>query len=650
MTFITNRTYLFTDEFVKIFPSQLTSLAEKSTMQKISSEMCSVIILNYNGWKDTLACLNKIDALVTRPRRIIVVDNCSTDDSFENIVKYWQTPRQAFVIYEKEMQHLKAIPDSDNILLVCSRNGGYAAGNNVGLTLAKLDMQCAAVWILNNDTEPESMSLEHLCTALNSDAQAGAAGSTLVFANGDTVQCAGGASVNRWLGTTKSQKEFCSCREVLACEASTINPRIDFLTGASMLVRTEVLDCVGLIPEEYFLYYEDVDFGVSIKKNGFGLIWAKDSIVYHNDGSSTRTHKKGNPAWVDFLILRNRLYFVKKHYPLSIPTAILGYLAVILNRVRRNQLGNLKIIPPAIFDALAGDMEISARVKKLQMATRNTQSVFSAHDSLRFSLVVATYQRDQALDAFLQSLTEQSHKNFEVVIVDQNPEGFLDEVVSKYQTALTIKYVRTDPRGVSHARNLGMVHAEGDVVAFPDDDCRYMPVTLERINAVLSSQADIYGLLVSWTEAPQPHPADGITMVDKVNAFSNAGTLVQFYRKEALENIQFDIELGPGTGLPYGCGEDTDFLLQVLASGYAVGRLKEELVCHALPKMDSPSLLTKTESYALGRMQLLRKHKFPLWFKLANVVFPLLKAAQEGKTTWPYRWAMFKGRLKGLRQ
>ena len=71
-----------------------------------------------------------------------------------------------------------------------------------------------------------------------------------------------------------------------------------------------------------------------------------------------------------------------------------------------------------------------------------------------------------------RALPEQSHKNFEVVIVDQNPEGFLDEVVSKYQTALTIKYVRTDPRGVSHARNLGMVHAEGDVVAFPDDDCR----------------------------------------------------------------------------------------------------------------------------------------------------------------------------------
>ena len=628
--------------------SQHNFSLDRKTTRLICSETSTVIILNYNGWKDTLKCLNKIEFLATKPLRTIVVDNCSTDNSVEKILEYWQASHQAIVVHESELQNLTAIPESDNVLFVSNYNSGYAVGNNLGITLARLDPQCAAVWILNNDTEPDAMSLEYLCAALNRQAEAGAAGSTLVFANSDTVQCAGGASVNRWLGTTHSLKEFCNCRDVLEIDASTINPHIDFLTGASMLVRSEVFDCIGLIPEEYFLYYEDVDFGVNIKKSGFGLIWAKNSIVYHNDGSSTRTQKKSTPAWLDYLILRNRFYFIKKHYPLSIPTAIFGYLAVAFNRIRRNQLKNLKVIFPAIFDALVGAMGISERIKKLRMDSTSGQQSLSTNAALRFSLVVATYQRSQALDALLQSLVRQTYKNFEVVIVDQNQAGFLDDLMGKYQTALSIKYVRTEPKGVSQARNLGMAKAGGDVIAFPDDDCRYTPGTLERINDVLASHANIHGLLVSWTESPDPHVETVVTQVNKVNAFSNAGTLVQFYRKEALADILFDVELGPGTGLPYGCGEDTDFLLQVLASGRAVGRLKEELVCHALPNMDSPDLLKKTKSYARGRMQLLRKHKFPLWFKLANVAFPLFKAVQEGKATWAYRWAMFKGRLKGL--
>lgn len=130
-------------------------------MRLISSETSSVIILNYNGWKDTLRCLNKIESVATKPLRTIVVDNCSSDNSIEKILEYWQAPRQAIVIHESELQDLTTIPESGNILLVSSHNGGYAAGNNLGITLARLVPQCAAVWILNNDTEPDPMSLEY---------------------------------------------------------------------------------------------------------------------------------------------------------------------------------------------------------------------------------------------------------------------------------------------------------------------------------------------------------------------------------------------------------------------------------------------------------------------------------------------------------
>lgn len=616
-------------------------------MRQINSKMCSVIILNYNGWKDTLTCLNKIDALACTPRRVIVVDNCSSDDSVEKILEYWRDNEQALVIHERELQNLTAIPESNNILLVACRNSGYAAGNNLGLALAMLDQQCGAFWILNNDTEPDSMSLEHLCNAINTRPNAGISGSTQVFATSDIVQSAGGGTVNRWLGTTHSLKEFCPLHEVLQCDEATINAQIDFTTGASMLVRREVLEQAGLIPEEYFLYYEDVDYGISLKKAGFNLVWARNSIVHHHDGSSTRKQGDGAPAWVDFLILRNRLYFIKKHFPMSVPSAILGYAGVVFNRIRRGQAERLKNIFPAIADALRGKMGMSDRARRIAQADVQAQKKSSEKTCLTFSLIVATCNRVAPLEDLLQSLRNQSYRQFETIIVDQNPEGFLDQLLATFAD-LDLKVIRIAPEGVSNARNVGLLQATKDVVAFPDDDCWYGPATLHKVNDILCANPQMGGLLVGWSDAV-PQPAEpAISRVNRFNAFSRGETYVQFYRKEAMSGIFFDPELGPGTGLPYGCGEDTDFLLQILASNQPVRRTNEVLVYHPKPNLTDPALLKKTAAYACGRMRLLKKHNFPLWFKLANVAFPLIKALQEGSPALPYRRAMFLGRLKGL--
>lgn len=612
--------------------------------------MCSVVILNYNGWKDTLACLNKINALVTKPLRTIVVDNNSTDESIEKILKHWQAPRQAAVIYESEMQYLTAIPESGNIFLVCSRNGGYAAGNNLGITLAGLDPQCAAFWILNNDTEPDAMSLEHLCATMNSHPTAGISGSTQVFATSGNVQSAGGGSVNRWLGTTHSLKEFCPLPEVLQCDEEKINAQIDFTTGASMLVRRETVEQAGLLPEEYFLYYEDVDYGVRVKKTGFDLVWARNSIVYHHDGSSTRVQQETAPAWADFLVLRNRMYFIKKYFTLAVPLAILGYTGVAFNRIRRGQVERLKNIFPAIFDALNGKMGKSDRVRRIARTDVQTYQKSIGEANLTFSLVVATYNRVQPLADLLQTLHEQTYKQFETIIVDQNPNGYLDQLLENF-TDLNLKIVHAEPNGVSLARNAGLQKATGDVVAFPDDDCWYGPDTLDKVNQTLRANQQLDGLLVGWADCIKTQTnLPVITPVDRFGAFSRAETYVQFYRKEALNGILFDPELGPGTKLPYGCGEDTDLLLQIIARNKTIRRTNEVLVYHPKPNLEDPSLLKKTATYACGRMRLLQKHNFPLWFKLANVAFPLFKALQEGRASWPYRWTMFKSRFKGLMQ
>ena len=273
--------------------------------------------------------------------------------------------------------------------------------------------------------------------------------------------------------------------------------------------------------------------------------------------------------------------------------------------------------------------------------------------AMLFSLVVATYNRQAELEQLLRSLAEQTLQKFEVILIDQNAPGFLSALLKRYAGAFPLKIINAPPKGVSIARNLGLDVARGEIIAFPDDDCRYVPQTLERIAALFTAKPDLGGLLTAWSDTPRAlSPNCSSYAVDKLEAFRHAGTLVQFYRREIIGNLRFDPELGPGTGLPYGCGEDTDFLLQVLKKGITVERTPEVLVCHPTPNFAETGLSDKNLAYAAGRMHLLRKHHFPLWFKLANILYPLAMlprdALRHGPDAARYRWGMFTGRLRGF--
>ena len=264
-----------------------------------------------------------------------------------------------------------------------------------------------------------------------------------------------------------------------------------------------------------------------------------------------------------------------------------------------------------------------------------------------FSLLVATVNRKEPLRRLFDSLNKQTYRNFEVLIADQNPAGFLDEISASADFPLT--RIAMPPKGVSAARNALLKLSKGDIIAFPDDDCWYAPQALERVRSLFAANPALGGILAAWADTPQNSPSgSSLSPVNRTGAFRQAGTLIQFYRREALQCVYFDPELGPGTGLPYGSGEDTDFLLQALARGVLVGRTPEVLVYHPKPDPADPALIPKVRSYAHGRMHLLRKHKFPLWFKLANIVYPLLHLPLESPKARPYRKAMFLARLQGF--
>ena len=270
-----------------------------------------------------------------------------------------------------------------------------------------------------------------------------------------------------------------------------------------------------------------------------------------------------------------------------------------------------------------------------------------SNSKLFFSLLIATIGRKEPLEALLQSLVDQSYKNFEILIADQNPPYFLAELIERFREKLSLRRILIEPRGVSYARNVLLSLAGGDIVAFPDDDCWYAPHALERIQAHFNC-SNYGGLLVAWSDTPKSGGLSGRAgQVTKTNAFRDAGTLVQFYRKEAIDGIRFDLELGPGTGLPYGCGEDTDFLIQVLDRGVSIARTSEVLVYHGQPDPCDPILPAKAYKYGRGRMRLLHKHRFSPMFKIANVLYPLLRIPLDPPRMWHYRCSMFLGRFWG---
>ena len=106
---------------------------------------------------------------------------------------------------------------------------------------------------------------------------------------------------------------------------------------------------------------------------------------------------------------------------------------------------------------------------------------------MKFSLILATLGRDIEVEKFVLALMEQSYKEYELIIIDQNDDDRIKNIYRKYKNDLKIIYLHINQKGLSHARNIGLAYATGDIIAFPDDDCWYDSRLLERVRDYLNS-------------------------------------------------------------------------------------------------------------------------------------------------------------------
>src|SRR5829696_2800034 len=222
---------------------------------------------------------------------------------------------------------------------------------------------------------------------------------------------------------------------------------------------------------------------------------------------------------------------------------------------------------------------------------------------MRFSLILPTIERTDEIQCFLASLYAQTYRDFEVIVVDQNPDDRLTPVLAPYVDEFPITRLRTDTRGASRARNLGLKHISGDIVAFPDDDCWYPPGLLAAVAQFFLNHPERDGLTGRPTDADGSPVRGGFDtkpgLLDRINVWRRGIEFTIFLRRECTQETWFDEDLGVGAGTAWGAGEEKDYLLRLLDGGASIHYDPKLVVVHS-PTVPPYNDKAVRKAYAYG--------------------------------------------------
>lgn len=298
-----------------------------------------VILLNWNGWKDTIECLESVFRLTGCEFSVVVCDNASADRSLEKI-KRWAAgellveaanPQLSHLIsppVPKPIQYLEltreqaesgaAVCDSRLTLIQNGANLGFAGGNNVGLRYALSAPDCQFFWLLNNDTVVTPEALVSMVQLMQRQPEVGLCGSlNLAYYHPTQVQAQGGNAYLPWTARLRTQRP---------CTVEELDPHptsLDYVSGASMLASRAFLDRVGLMEESYFLYFEELDWAMRARGK-FELGYARDSVIHHKEGASIggNPDRRKRSLISDQYFSRNRLLFTRRFFPWALPSVL----------------------------------------------------------------------------------------------------------------------------------------------------------------------------------------------------------------------------------------------------------------------------------------------------------------------------------------
>jgi glycosyltransferase involved in cell wall biosynthesis len=244
---------------------------------------------------------------------------------------------------------------------------------------------------------------------------------------------------------------------------------------------------------------------------------------------------------------------------------------------------------------------------------------------MKFSLVLATYNRKSELELFIKSLLNQHYKFFELIIVDQNTNNLIDDLILNYSKSIEIKHFKSNKLGLSYNRNIGLKYAIGDIIAFPDDDCEYPKTLLNEVYTqfILNKNIDIItgstfdkNTKLAYLKSPIHS-----VLVNYRNIFSTAISFTIFVKNYNKYKLTFDEKLG--VGADFGSSEETDFLVQFLQQNVKMLYLPNIIVFHPVTNFQETN--SRIFNYAKGfgafHRKYFFKHNFIYAFRFIFFIF-----------------------------
>ncbi len=244
--------------------------------------LVSIISVNFNQGKVTHELIQSLEKLTYKNIEVIIVDNGSTEDLTSQLNESYDIP--------------------DINIIISKDNLGFAGGNNLGIKQAKGEY----LYFVNNDTELPPNSIQPLLERFASDTSIGIISPKIkYFTSPETIQYAGYSSINPF-----TARNFAIGHKEIDKGQHDIAKQTHYAHGAAMMIKREIIASVGMMPEVFFLYYEELDWCEQIKRKGYRIYYEPKALIYHKESISVG---KDSPLKTYYLT-RNRILFMRRNF------------------------------------------------------------------------------------------------------------------------------------------------------------------------------------------------------------------------------------------------------------------------------------------------------------------------------------------------
>lgn len=330
----------------------------------------SIIILNWNGWKDTVECLESIYRIDYPNYNVIVVDNGSEDNSINMIRKYVKgelTVKSDFFEYNLDNKPIKFfeyenneydsfknhkdefenIPSNKKLILIKNKyDSGFSVGNNIGINFAQENLNIEYIMLTSSDIIVAEDFLDKLITFASSDQKIGIVGPRVLYYDNPDKTAYLGRKVNLYTSKTSDIYD--------EKESYSSSVEVDYVVGCGLLIKKSVIKEIGNLNPNYFLYYEDVDWCTRARKKGYDIYSIPESKIWHKispqESDSLTRYYYGS---------RNSFLFLKNNWNMALfllfPVAILDNLLYSFTLILKGKRKAATTVLKSIYDGIKGD-------------------------------------------------------------------------------------------------------------------------------------------------------------------------------------------------------------------------------------------------------------------------------------------------------